>query len=536
MRTPTEDATVTAPRADLVGAQAWLLRCAAAAAAALVLGMVVVVFARFGADWPAQDFRADVAARGLSVWTNNWYAGSALAGYSVLYPPLAALAGSSAVGVASVTVAAWFAARLGPARRGLPQVAFCASVLLCLMECLVIGQVPFLLGVAFGLPGLVAVRAGRSWWAAIGAAACSLASPLSGVFLVLAGVALLRTYGWRRVLPLAAGLLGSAVAAVVDSGGGPFTYRVTTLGAITIFCSVVVLLTERSDRALRDFAFAYLAISIMAFVIDNPVGANLNRVGKLVALPLAVLYLVTRRLPTWRRLGVLAAVCLAGWWSLIPASTAVQFGAHDPGRHVAYYRGLLDFLATQDPVKGRLEVPFTRTHTESYRVARSFPLARGWERQVDLGENHVLYSPLTPARYRRWLDDNAVALVATSTLGPDRGGAAETRLLQRPPGYLRPVWHDRHWRVWRVVAPTPIADGTALLTDLGPASLTVRFEAAGRSVVRVRASPMWRVTDGTATLRRTQDGWLQVDSPRAGTVTLRARMTFALLDPTNELR
>src|SRR5881392_3710481 len=59
-------------------------RCAATAAVTLVLALLAIAFARFGADWPAQDFRAWVAQHGLSVWTNAWYGGSALPGYSVL--------------------------------------------------------------------------------------------------------------------------------------------------------------------------------------------------------------------------------------------------------------------------------------------------------------------------------------------------------------------------------------------------------------------------------------------------------------------
>lgn len=512
------------------------MRSAVAAAITLGIALLVVNFARFGADWPAQDFRAYIAQHGLSVWSNAWYGGIALPGYSVLYPPLAAVSGSSAVGVASVTLAAWFAAQLGPSRGGLPAVAFCSAVTLCLIDSLVVGQVTFLLGVAFAAGALVALRANRRWWTALGAAGASLGSPLAGLFLVFAALALLRTYGWRRVALLAPALLGSAVTAVTDAGGGPFPYKAPTLEAVAICCGLILLLTDRRDRAVRDFALWYVGISAVLFLFANPVGTNLGRLGKLAVLPLAVLYLVVRTLPPWRRLGVVVGVGLAAYWSLIPLFTSLDNGRHDPGRPVAYYRGLLGFLQTQNPVNGRLEIPFTRTHTESNWVARSFPLARGWERQIDLGENNVLYKPLTPTTYRRWLDKNAVSLVATSTLEPDGGGKPEARLLQHPPSYLQPVWRDDHWRVWRVVNPQPIADGAARLTGLGPASLTLRFDRAGSSVVRVRASPMWEVSAGPASLYRTKDGWLDVRSSSAGGVTLRARVTFALLDPTDRLR
>jgi hypothetical protein len=338
------------------------------------------------------------------------------------------------------------------------------------------------------------------------------------------------------VVWLVPGVLGSAVAAVVDSGGGPFSYRLVTLAAISVFCGLVLAFTDRRDRALRDFAYGYLLVAVVAYVVANPVGANLNRLGKLVAPPLAIFYLASRSLPAWRRIGVLLGVGLATWWSLIPFVTAVRWGVDDPGRDVAYYRGLLGFLGREDAAQGRIEIPFTRTHTEAYWVARSFPLARGWERQVDLGDNGVLYSHLTATSYRQWLDDNAVSLVAVSSLEPDIGGRPEVTLLRTPPSYLRPVWHDRHWRVWQVVRPTPLADGPARVTKLGPASVSLHFQRPGSSLVRLRASPMWTVAAGDARLGRSARGWLQVHSDRAGDVTLRARLTFGLLDPGSDLR
>ena len=39
----------------------------------------------------------------------------------------------------------------------------------------------------------------------------------------------------------------------------------------------------------------------------------------------------------------------------------------------------------------RVEIPFTDTHWEAYRVASEFPLARGWERQLDRDDNGLFY-------------------------------------------------------------------------------------------------------------------------------------------------
>ena len=48
----------------------------------------------------------------------------------------------------------------------------------------------------------------------------------------------------------------------------------------------------------------------------------------------------------------------------------------------------------------RIEIPFTRFHWETYVVAPRYPLARGWERQLDIKDNPLFYSgPLTAATY-----------------------------------------------------------------------------------------------------------------------------------------
>jgi hypothetical protein len=541
--------TVTNPRAadGTADASRVLTRSTVVGVCSLVIAIAVVLHGRVGADWPAQDFRAFLAHRGLSVWDNAWYDGHPLPGYSVLYPLLASFASSSVIAVASVTVSAALAAVLAPPMGRAWGGAYLIAVLVCLVECLVIGQVTFLLGVAFGLVALVGLatsppRSSSGGWAnatlvAVAAALSSLASPLAGLFLLIAGAGRVRSLGWRRVVPLVGALSGSVVAEVIGGGGGSYPFAAKAIEAITICCVALAVLVDHRDRWLRDLALTYLVVSVVLFCFANPVGGNLTRLGKLVALPLAIAYLASRRMPAWRRLAVVVAAGLALWWSLIPFVVAVHRGVGDPARSAGYYRGLLGYLHSQNPLDGRLEIPFTQTHWESYWVARDFPLARGWERQTDQHDNAVLYRHLDAATYRRWLDDNAVSLVALPRVPLDFGGVAEQHLLQQGiPRYLVPVWHDRNWQVWRVVAPHPIADGAARLTEMGPASLTLRFTSAGSSVVRVHTSPLWQVSSGHAALRRTSADWLEVTTNHAGTVTLRARLGSAILDPGNPLR
>src|SRR6476620_12655612 len=79
-----------------------------AAAAALVY----LLWAPPSADLAAQTFRADLFGReGFALWNAQWYGGHHLPGYSVLFPPLAALLGPRGAGaVAAVACAALFAA------------------------------------------------------------------------------------------------------------------------------------------------------------------------------------------------------------------------------------------------------------------------------------------------------------------------------------------------------------------------------------------------------------------------------------------
>src|SRR5436190_16800226 len=75
--------------------------------AAAILAVAYLIVAPSPADLAAQTFRADLfSAHGYVIWNNLWYSGHALPGYSVLYPPLAALLGPRVVGVLSAIAAA----------------------------------------------------------------------------------------------------------------------------------------------------------------------------------------------------------------------------------------------------------------------------------------------------------------------------------------------------------------------------------------------------------------------------------------------
>lgn len=498
--------------------------------ATLLIGTLVVTTARWGPDWPAQEFRSALArSSGLVVWDDQWYGGHALLGYSVLYPVISATLGASITGLLAVGVAAYAAVRLIP--DDLPHredIGFAVVVAGVLGSNLLIGQIPFLLSAAFGLCALVTLLDHRPWLTIALSVACGLASPLGGAFVLMAIPALAVRTGWPRALTLLGAATALPVALVLGGAGGPFPCPWTSLVGVAAFCAGLLVSTTSRDRVLRRFLAMYLLAGAVAFAVPNPIGGNITRIGKLIALPLAVYLFVLR--PQRRRIwAAVPALLASAAWFLVPAASAAVHGAADPSRQASYYTGLLSYLGTQDPTQGRLEIPFTREHWEAAYVAPHYPIARGWERQTDLQYNAVLYAPLTAQSYRAWLDQQAVDLIALPSVPLDQGGQAEASLLRHPPAYLTEVWSDRDWTIWRVRAAVPLASGAARLTHLGPAQVQLDFARPGAVTVRVRWTLLWQPTAKTTCVQPTADNWLQVRSSRPGPVTVNAGLNSAVL-------
>jgi hypothetical protein len=152
------------------------------------------------------------------------------------------------------------------------------------------------------------------------------------------------------------------------------------------------------------------------------------------------------------------------------------------------------------------------------------PLARGWERQLDLSRNAVLYQPLTATAYEQWLHDNAVRYVALPTAPLDQGGQAEKALLRHAPSWLKPVYSDPQWHIWQVVGATPIASGVAPMTALTASSFTLMSQGPGVTFVRLRYSPYWHVdTAAAACVARAGGGWTTVLAFGSGPIKVSVR-------------
>jgi hypothetical protein len=192
---------------------------------AAALATVVVAVARWGPDWPAQEFRAWSAAHyGLTAWTNLWYAGQALPGYSLVYPVIGGAVGAGWTGLLAVVAASLGAARLAPDKGRAVVLGFDLSVVFVLACDLLIGQLPYLLGVAFGVWAVWAVRAGHPWLAGLLAVGASVSSPLAGAFLLVALPAFACALTGRRAAPLSCAVVGIGASALLGGSSGPFPF------------------------------------------------------------------------------------------------------------------------------------------------------------------------------------------------------------------------------------------------------------------------------------------------------------------------
>jgi hypothetical protein len=137
----------------------------------------------------------------------------------------------------------------------------------------------------------------------------------------------------------------------------------------------------------------------------------------------------------------------------------------------------------------RVEVIPTRTHWETSYLVEHFQLARGWDRQADVADNPIFYADrLTAADYRTWLRTLAVGWVARPRTPLDHAGAAEAHLVDRGQPYLRLVWRNASWDLYRVTPATPLAQGAAVVRVTAD-TVVLRFTHARRARVKLRWTP-----------------------------------------------
>ncbi|SCG46040.1 hypothetical protein [Micromonospora humi] len=560
---------------------------AVSAASALVLAVLYLTLPATGSDLSAQVARAGFfAAHGPALVDLRWYGGVHPWGYSLVSPPLMALLGVRPTGALALLASATaFAALLVRVRVPRPLLGSLVGVV-TIAGNLVSGRVTYALGVAFGLAALLALTlptaatrardarptgpspgslpaeasdstgptsAGAAGWVGlpragavvVAALLASAASPVAGLFVGLAGVALLLGRRWADGLllavPAAAPL--AVTGLLFGEGGWMNISRADTVHAVVTSLLVAALVAY---RPVRVGALLSAAGVLAAALLPTPVGLNATRLVVMFALPVLAAAATVPRALTGRLLparatrrdgagrgvpraagavGLAALLAVVCWWQP-PVVSADLGSADDPTADPAYFAPLRAELARRG-LTGRVEVPPTRNYWEAARLGE-VPLARGWLRQADIDRNPLFFTtvpgaagtgvPLTADSYRAWLADNAVQYVAVPDAELSWVGRPEAELVTAGQPYLTEVWSDRHWRLYAVADPTPLVGAPGELVRQDGATVTFRASAAGPVPVRVRHD-RWLTVTGGATLSPAGD-WLTVTVPRPGTYTL----------------
>jgi hypothetical protein len=511
---------------------------------AALLAALYVVLSPSSVDLAAHLFRAQMfSEHGFQIWNNFWYSGNEVLGYSVLFPPVsAALTPQLAAALATTGTATVFTPM---ARRHFGERAWVGAVLFGAATAadLYSGRLAFAFGALPAMGAIAALDDDHPALACLLAVVSALCSPVAALFaaLVAAGHAIggaiiarrdrvpgrttleLARPAIRAAAPGAAVILASLVPVLLLSWmfpqGGTEPFAFSTMLPLLVISAIALLLLPREFVRLRAGVAVYAVATLVVFLIPSPIGSNIARLGTFAVLPLVAL--------VWwgRRPRALALVFLPLLYVAVsPAVRDSIAGDVDQTASTSYYSPLLHFLQRQSAAPGaapfRTEIPFTQFHWEAYEVATRFSLARGWERQLDIRYNRLFYKgELTPARYRRWLHDDAVRFVAISDATPDYSARAETRLIDSGLPYLHLVFRSRHWRVYRVADATPIVQAPAVLQHLGSDSLTMRVPRPATYEVRVHFTPYWKLARGSGCVA--PDGrWTKITATAAGEVKL----------------
>ena len=278
-----------------------------AGACAAALGVLYLTLPPMGSDLSAQVARTDFfAAHGPALVDLRWYGGVHPLGYSLISPPVMSLLGVQITGaIALVAAAVAFAALL--VRTGVPRPVLGSLVgVLTIAGNLVSGRVTYALGVAFGVAAVLALtlprrpaeahgaitsgarpgRPGRGWVSAgrlrgllrpslvvAGALLASATSPVAGLFVGLAGAALLitRRYADGVLLGVGAALPLGATALLFGDGGWMNISRTDAVRAVVTSLLVSALVAY---RPVRVGALLSAAGVLAAALVHTPVGLN----------------------------------------------------------------------------------------------------------------------------------------------------------------------------------------------------------------------------------------------------------------------
>ena len=472
---------------------------------------------------------------GLTYWF-GWFSGGSTPGnYSVLTPYLCAWIGTELVGALAAVAAMVLITVLVRATR-YPFAACCAGAVAVLTN-LWSGRIPFLLGSAIAVGALIALRH-RNKAATVCLTLLSiLASPVSGAFLALglSGTFLTtRTREYRPIIAYALVTVGVAMLGVLAAFGAPGNEPFAAWLVLEVAGGLIFLwVSWPADHVRTTLAVSLLAL-VVVWLVPNGLGSNYTRFA-FSCLPVLVVATSTVR----RRYAVLGVLPVLIMGIVITSQDLVDATA--PVSSTSYYKALAARLDKIPDLRDyRLEVVNHGAHAGDDALVNHAMLARGWETQADDTLNKPLQQKtLDPVTYKVWLDNNAVGYVALPTAPV--AVYAEYRLVKdHRPGYLRVVWSDADWLLFRVSDPTPIVARPGRVLAHDQKSMTISVPCACTLAVRLRwskflvANLQARAATGSklvdavpAVQAKVSDdgtGWTTVRTPRPGTYVLRGTL------------
>jgi len=510
--------------------------------AAAVVGLGLILGWK-GVDLPAQLYRiANFRANGLTIWDSQWFGGHWTLNYSVLFPAIAGEIGVPAVTVLAAAMAALAFDRLAVAHLGSGGRAAAIVFAVGTAAQSAIGQLPFLAGEALGLCACWAASRNRWAAAAVLALGASLTSPLAGAFVMIAmaGWGLSRLPASRhpgRLVRAGAVILAGGmpigVSAVLFPGQGIMPYPGLDFAWEMLIAATLWLVAGRAHPSVRSGVLVFGVAATISAVVPSAVGGNIGRMEDVLAVPLAVAFLWPKRGLVGRlALPIVVVPMMLSQWS--PAWGAMTSNSSQPSTDRSYFAPLVAALtaAAANGPAGRVEVVPTKFHWESVYVAPVMPLARGWERQLDVADDPLFYgdsADLDDTSYTAWLIDNGVRFVALADAPLDYSGTAEGRLVAAGVPGLRMVWRSAHWRLYQVEGNSGIVAAPARLLSQSGDRVDVSTPKAGPVLIRVRYSPDWELASGVgciaaapAPLGKEGGGtWVTVNAPRAEQFSLR---------------
>ncbi|MEU1017684.1 MULTISPECIES: MFS transporter [unclassified Streptomyces] len=478
---------------------------------AAVLHVVwVFAFANSGGDLAAQDAWAEFVGRHPdSAYNLAWYGGMHPVSYSVISPYLMSVLGVRTTMMIAGTLSATLLTLILVRSRAVKQPLWPALAGLFALFCnAVSGRVTYGLGQMFALMAVAAVFCWPHRWrykrwakalvAAPFAALATMGSPVAGLFVGLVAVALFlsKRYPGAYALGVApAVVVGLSAWLFPFSGTQPMSFWSASLPLL--FAGLVYFLVPKQWKTVRITTAVYAAFVLGVWIISSQIGSNITRLAMSFAgvVLIAALPYTVPKSRKWYAV-VLAFVGFTGW---------VGFKAGDDVVHtrpvLSWTRDLatplIKELQEHGAERGRVEVVPARSHREASAFAPYFQLARGWNRQADMERNPIFYDDtLNSANYHDWLKRWAVHYVVLPKGEPDGdGGKRETQLISDGLPYLKQVWGNSDWRLYKVTDPTPLAEPNAVVQRAEQGEMTLRVKKPGRVLIRVPYSPWVSVVD-----------------------------------------